>query len=129
MITSAGALIDGILALDAERVALIAPYAPPLTAKVVAYLADAGIHVVDAVSLNVTDNRAVGRLDPRNPLGHLERLDLRRAEALVLSACVQMPSLAAIEAAEDLTGLPTLSAATATAAALLVALDREPVRI
>jgi maleate isomerase len=129
VITSAGALIDGIRALDAERVALIAPYAPPLTAKVVAYLADAGIHVLDAVSLNVTDNRVVGRLDPRNPLGLLERLDLRRAEALVLSACVQMPSMAAIEAAEAMTGPPTLSAAPATAAALLAALDREPVRI
>ena len=39
VVTSAGALIDGIRALDAERVAMIAPYAPPLTAKVVAYLA------------------------------------------------------------------------------------------
>ena len=67
VITSAGALIDGIRALDADRVALIAPYAPPLTAKVVAYLADAGIHVLDAVSLNVSDNRPVGRLDPRHP--------------------------------------------------------------
>ena len=129
VVTSAGALIDGIRALDAERVAMIAPYAPPLSANVVAYLADAGIHVVDAVSLNVTDNCAVGRLDPRNPLGLLQRLDLRRAEALVLSACVQMPSLAAIEAAEALTGLPTLSAATATAASLLAALDHEPVTI
>jgi len=123
VVTSAGALIDGIRALDAERVAIITPYAPALTAKVVGYLADAGIQVVDEVSLNVTDNRAVGRLDPHNPLGLIERLDLRRAEALVLSACVQMPSLAAIEAAQDLTGLPTLSAATATAAALLAALD------
>ena len=129
VVTSAGALIDGIRALDAERVAMITPYAPPLTAKVVDYLADAGICVVDAVSLNITDNRAVGRLDPRNPLGLLERLDLRRAEALVLSACVQMPSLAAIEAAQELTGLPTLSAASATAAALLTALELDPVRI
>jgi maleate isomerase len=129
VVTSAGALIDGIRALNAERVAMIAPYAPPLTAMVVEYLADAGIQVVDEVSLNITDNRAVGRLDPRNPLRLLDRLDLRRAEALVLSACVQMPSLAAIEAAQDLTGLPTLSAATATAAALLAALDREPARI
>ena len=70
-----------------------------------------------------------GRLDPLNPLTFLERLDLRQAEALVLSACVQMPSLAAIEAAQELTGLPTLSAATATAAALLVTLEREPVKI
>jgi maleate isomerase len=129
VVTSAGALIDGIRALNAERVAMIAPYAPPLTAMVVEYLAIAGIQVVDEVSLNITDNRAVGRLDPRNPLRLLDRLDLRRAEALVLSACVQMPSLAAIEAAQDLTGLPTLSAATATAAALLAALDREPARI
>jgi maleate cis-trans isomerase len=103
VVTSAGALIDGIQALGAERVAIIAPYAPALTAKVVRYLADAGIEVVDTVSLNVTDNRVVGRLDPRNPLRLLERLDLRRAEALVVSACVQMPSLAAIEVASDLT--------------------------
>ena len=129
VVTSAGALIDGIRALGAERVAMIAPYAPALTAQVVAYLADAGIQVVDVVSLNVTDNRAVGRLDPLRPLSILERLDLRQAEALVLSACVQMPSLAAIEAAQELTGLPTLSAATATAAALLVTLEREPVKI
>jgi maleate isomerase len=129
VVTSAGALIDGIYAGGAERVAMIAPYAPTLTSKVVAYLADAGIEVVEAISLNVTDNRAVGRLDPLSLLHLLERLDLRRAEALVLSACVQMPSLAAIDAAQELTGLPTLSAATATADALLAALDQEAVRI
>jgi maleate isomerase len=129
VVTSAGALIEAIHALDAERVAMITPYAPSLTAKVVAYLADAGIEVVDEVSLNITDNPTVGRLDPLNPLQLLERLDLRRAEALVLSACVQMPSLSAIDRAEDLTGLPTLSAATATAGSLLAAVEREAVRI
>ncbi|WP_435056526.1 hypothetical protein [Streptomyces noursei] len=36
-------------------------------------------------------------------------------DALVLSACVQMPSLAAIQPVEDAAGLPVLSAATATA--------------
>ena len=56
-------------------------------------------------------------------------MDLRRAEALVLSACVQMPSLPAIQAAQDLTGLPALSAATATGDAVLTALDQEAVRI
>jgi maleate isomerase len=47
----------------------------------------------------LTDNCAVGRLDPRNPLVLIERLDLSRAEALVVSACVQMPSLAAVQLA------------------------------
>ncbi|MGS0685134.1 maleate cis-trans isomerase family protein [Nakamurella sp. GG22] len=126
VVTSAGALIDGITALGARRVAMIAPYAPPLTAKVVDYLAHAGIEVVDAISLNVTDNRAVGRLDPQQLVTLTDRLDLTNADAVVLSTCVQMPSLAAIEAAEQRTGLSTLSAATATVRSLLAALDLEP---
>ena len=126
VVTSAGALVDGIRALGARRVAMIAPYAPPLTAKVVAYLAAEGIEVVDAISLNVTDNRAVGRLDPAALVGLTDHLDLAEADALVLSACVQMPSLPSIEAAEQRTRLPTLSAATATARGILRALDLVP---
>jgi maleate isomerase len=127
VVTSAGALIEGIRALGARRVAMIAPYAPALTDRVVAYLADAGIEVVDAISLNVTDNRAVGRLDPAGLVPLTDRLDLTRADALVLSACVQMPSLPALSAAEQRTGLPALSAATATAHALLRSLRMDPV--
>ena len=127
VVTSAGALIDGVRALGAERVAIITPYAPPLTAKVIEYLADAGIEVVDALSRNITDNCAVGRLDPAWLVGLVDRLDLSRAEALVLSACVQMPSLDAIPVVQELTGLPTLSAATATARALIQALHLDPV--
>jgi maleate isomerase len=126
VITSAGALAAGIQRLGATRVALIAPYLAPLTGCVIDYLADLGIEVVDSVSLGIADNREVGRLDPSRLIGLIERLDLRRADALVLSACVQMPSLPAIPAAEELTGLPVLSAATATAAQILEALGLEP---
>ena len=76
VVTSAGALVDGIRALGARRVAMITPYAPALTAKVVAYLAAEDIEVVDAISLNVTHNRAVGRLDPAGLVGMTDRLDL-----------------------------------------------------
>jgi maleate isomerase len=125
-VTSAGALGAAIGSLGATRVALIAPYAQPLTIRVVDYLAELGITVVDAVSLGVTDNRAVGALDPMNLVGLADQLDLRTAEAIVLSACVQMPSLPAIPVVERRTGLPTLSAATATAHQLLCALELEP---
>jgi maleate isomerase len=127
VVTSAGALIDGIRALGARRVAMITPYAPALTAKVIDYLADAEIDVVDAISLGVTDNRAVGRLDPAGLVPLTDQLDLSRADALVLSACVQMPSLPAIEEAQQRTGLPTMSAATATARGLCLALGLPPV--
>ena len=68
----------------------------------------------------------MGHLDPFALLRLLPELDLHRAEALVLSACVQMPSLPAIVAAEEITGLPVLSAATATTLALLETLRLDP---
>jgi maleate isomerase len=126
VVTSAGALVDAARTLGVTRLAVVAPYAPPLTARVVAYLADSGVEVVAAHSRGVTDNRAVGRLDPLDLLDLAAGLDLSRAEALVLSACVQMPSLPVVEAAQERTGLPVVTAATATARALLDALELEP---
>jgi maleate isomerase len=122
VITSAGALIEAIRAVGAKRVALVAPYLKPLTQLVIDYLTDQGIEVVDSVSLEVADNLAVGRLNPMQLPVIAERLDLSRADALVLSACVQMPSLPAISVAEKKFGLPVLSAATATTHQLLARL-------
>lgn len=127
VVSSAGALLSGIEALGAQRVAIITPYMKPLTAKVVAYIEDAGIEVVDALSLEVPDNLAVARLNPADLREHHRRLDLSRADALVLSACVQMPSLASIQTVEDETGLPVLSAATATTYRILQELGLPPV--
>jgi maleate isomerase len=119
VISSAGALLSGIEALGARRVAIITPYMKELTALVAHYIEGAGIEVVDALSLEVSDNLAVARLGPDDLREHWRKLDLRDADALVLSACVQMPSLSAIQPVEDVAGLPVLSAATATAHRLL----------
>src|SRR5919206_1396807 len=93
VVSSAGALLSGIAALGARRVALVTPYMRPLTQRVVEYIENAGVEVVDALSLEVPDNLAVARLDPADLRKHYQQLDLSRADALVLSACVQMPSL------------------------------------
>lgn len=127
VVSSAGALLSGIEALGARRVAIITPYMKPLTAKVVEYIEDTGVEVVDALSLEVPDNLAVARLDPADLRDHYKRLDLSRADALVLSACVQMPSLASIQPVEDEAGLPVLSAATSTAFRILQELGLPPV--
>ena len=50
-------------------------------------------------------------------------LDLTEAEAVIISACVQMPSLEAIPQVEEETGLPVLSAATATLRSILESLN------
>ncbi|GAA4638340.1 maleate isomerase [Actinoallomurus vinaceus] len=126
VVSSAGALLAALGALSARRIAVITPYLKPLTGKVVEYLEESGVEVVDALSLEVSDNLAVGRLDPRGLREHWRRLDLTGADALVLSACVQMPSLSAIQAVEDEAGLPVLSAATATAFCILQQLGLSP---
>jgi maleate isomerase len=127
VVSSAGALIRGIESLGLQRVALITPYAPSLTALVTEYLEASGISVTDSISLNVTDNVAVGKLDPMQLVDRAKELDLTAADGVVLSCCVQMPSLPAIPLAEQALGLPVLSAASATVYDLLRALGRDPV--
>lgn len=98
-----------------------------LTALVADYIEDAGVEVVDTLSLEVPDNLAVARLDPEDLKQHWRRLNIAGADALVLSACVQVPSLAAIQPVEDAAGIPVLSAATATAHSILTELGLDPV--
>jgi maleate isomerase len=125
--SSAGALVRTLQRLGARRVAIVAPYVKPLTQVVVRYLAAYGIEVVDSVSLEVADNIDVGKLDPAGLIGHAGNLDLKRADAVILSACVQMPSLTAIDQVDRDLGLPVLSAATATASEVLTLLGEDPV--
>jgi maleate isomerase len=124
--SSAGALVRMLEAHGLRRVAILTPYVDALTQQVVAYLEAAGVTVVDSLSLRVADNVEVGRLDPMRLPALAAGMDLAGADALIISACVQMPSLAAIPEAEEQLGLPVLSAATATVHDLLVRLGRDP---
>ena len=114
VVSSAGALVDTLQLMEARKVAVVAPYLPALTQRVCDYIAAEGVVVEEARSLSVADNGAVGRLDPQDLLGIADELP-RNVDVVVLSACVQMPSLAVIEAAEARLGLPVISSATATA--------------
>ncbi|MFP3552184.1 Asp/Glu racemase [Paraburkholderia sp. SIMBA_049] len=126
IVSSAGALVEGVKTMGFKRVAIITPYMKPLTQQVVDYIQSEDIEVTDSISLEVSDNLAVGRLDPLNLIGHADRLDISNADAVVLSACVQMPSLPAIQAVEDRLGKPVLSAATSTVYRILKTLGLNP---
>ncbi|NKX53019.1 maleate cis-trans isomerase family protein [Arthrobacter mobilis] len=124
--SSAGALVRTLQEMGVRRIAMVTPYMKPLTQMVREYIEGAGIEVLDAVSLEVADNLAVGCLDPQNLPEIARNLQREGAEAIVLSACVQMPSLPAVQAVEDELGLPVITAATATAYEILKSLDHEP---
>lgn len=119
VISSAGALVEGLHHLGSRKISIVTPYVKSLTATVADYIEAEGIEVQDAISLEVDDNLAVGRLDPGQLPDIAGRLDTTGVDTVVLSACVQMPSLAALPAAEARVGLPTITAATATAWKLL----------
>jgi maleate isomerase len=127
VMTSAGALIEGLKTLGAKRISLMAPYMRPLTDLVVKYIEHEGIEVVDALCFEIPDNLEVGRRDPMQLLEDVRRLNTDGVDVVVASACVQMPSLPAIARIEDALGIRTISTAVCTVRGMLDRLDLEPV--
>ncbi len=126
VMTSAGALVEGLQIMGARRVALLAPYMKPLTELVVRYIEAEGIAVTSHRCFEIDDNLAVGARDPMLLCGDVDGLDLAGVDVVVLSACVQMPSLAAIQLVEDRLGLPVVSTAVCTVRGMLDRLGLEP---
>ena len=123
--SSAGALVRALGAHGLRRVAILTPYLEALTEQLSPTWRRPALKVTEAMSLR----------RPRQSRGGQARSDAaarprrRRwtssgADALIISACVQMPSLAAIPTPSSELDLPVLSAATATVHDLLVGLGR-----
>ena len=127
IVSSAGALVDSLHAIGAKKVSIICPYMKPLTKMVVDYIESEGIEVQDFMALEIQNNLQVAAQDPNAPAELWKKLDVTGVDALVASACVQMPSLPSIEKIEKASGIPTISAAVATTYAILNTLRLKPV--
>lgn len=127
VVSSAGALVESLEHLGAKRISVIAPYMKPLTRTVCDYIEAEGVEVHDSVSLEVPDNLRVGRLDPAGLTDTVARVDTCGVDALVLSACVQMPSLPVVEQIQAGSDVPVVTAAGATVWRILRGLGLDPV--
>ncbi|MHC2576603.1 maleate isomerase [Bradyrhizobium diazoefficiens] len=107
VVTSAGALVDALGVLGAKKIAVVAPYVKPL----------------DSRALEIPDNLDVARHDPRRLPDIVAGMDYSDVDAIVLSACVQMPSLPVVSYVEAATRKPVVTAAISTTYAMLKALD------
>nr|WP_051903275.1 Asp/Glu racemase [Pseudomonas fluorescens] len=114
VVTSAGALVEGIKALGAKKVSLLTPYMKPLTRLVIDYLENEGIEVVDSISLEIADNLEVANRSPLAPVEITKQLITHNVDAIIASACVQMPSLQSVQIIEDRENIPVLSSSIAT---------------
>ncbi|GAA3045227.1 Asp/Glu racemase [Pseudonocardia yunnanensis] len=115
VVTSAGALVDGLRILGARKVVAITPYLPELARTVMDYIEGEGVRVLDHVALGVPGNLEVAAQDQRNLVRIARELDRPDADVVVLSACVQMPSLDVVQEVEDELGKPVVSTAICTA--------------
>jgi maleate isomerase len=127
VVTSAGALIHGLKTLGAKRISVLAPYMKPLTKLVIDYIEHEGFEVIDSISLEIANNLEVGARDPMAPAEIAKDLNTKGADAIVISACVQMPSLGSVQVVEDRTGIPTLSASVSTTFQMLQKLNLKTV--
>ncbi len=127
VVTSAGALIDALKVIGARKIVVVAPYMKPLTELVVDYIRHEGFEVLDYRALEIPDNLDVGRHDPALLPAIVAQMDTANVDAIVLSACVQMPSLPVIAQVEAMTGKPVITAAVATTYAMLKRLNLEPI--
>ena len=62
----------------------------------------------------MSNNLEVGLLNPLAHIEHTKKLNTANVDAIVASACVQMPSLGSIQPIEDRAGMPVLSSSVAT---------------
>lgn len=122
VITSAGALIEELKSAGHRRVSLLMPYSDALAQIVIDYLTAEGIHICDARNFSVTDNQEVGRIPGERLLSALDGLNTQDADAVVLSACVQMPSIAVLDEARRRLKISVTSTAECTVKRMLRAL-------
>lgn len=127
VVSSAGALVEGLQHLGARKVAVLAPYMKPLTATVCSYIENEDIEVVDSISREEPDNLKVGELDQDELVRLAAQVDTSEADALVISACVQMPSLRALAEVQRRVQIPVVSAASATVWKMLTELGLEAI--
>lgn len=127
VVSSAGALVQALDHLGARKVAVLTPYMKELTATVCSYIENEDIEVVDSYSREEPDNLKVGELDQDELIRLAGEIDLTDADALVISACVQMPSLRALGEVQQKLSIPVVSAAAATVWKMLTELGLDPV--
>jgi maleate isomerase len=101
--------------MGARRAALMVPYTDVLAQAVASYLAAEAIEVVDMLNFSIADNLEVGRRPAEALIDDVDRLAVSDADVVVASACVQMPSLAALSPLQRKLRKPVTSTAACTA--------------
>jgi maleate isomerase len=117
-VTTAGAVVSALKALEVNRVATATPYTDRINELERKYLASNGIEIADLRGLGLVDNIEIGKQEP-GVAYHLAR-HLRHSEADgIFISCTNFRTIEIVEKLEQEIGKPVVSSNTATAWAML----------
>lgn len=112
--TTTTAVLAGLRALGARKIALATPYPPDLTEYEAQFLESLGYRVVDHRCLDVHDDRQIARLEPRDAYRLVRSLRWQGADVVFIS-CTAFHCSDVIEAIEADLGIPVITSNQANA--------------
>ncbi|WP_202121012.1 maleate cis-trans isomerase family protein [Streptomyces sp. BA2] len=117
-LTTSGAAVDALGAVEARRLAVVHPYQDPVGGLLAAYLRDWGFYIVNFTALALDAVEDVYALEEEQVVEAVVGGDHPEAEAVFIS-CTALPTYDALPRLERRLGKPVISANQATAWALL----------
>jgi maleate cis-trans isomerase len=123
-LTTAGALVDALKVLGANRVAVVTPYVDDLTRMLEEYLAAHGVETVGSVGLGLLGQ--IWRVSYEEVVRAVRAADRPEAEAVFIS-CTNLSTYDVIAPLERLLGKPVVTANQVTMWAALRAVGRRAV--
>ncbi|MBY5988936.1 aspartate/glutamate racemase family protein [Roseovarius atlanticus] len=103
------AVVAGLRALNASRIAMVTPYSAQVVAPMRTFLESRGIEVVHNLSFGETDDRRVARITEAST--HAAVTEAARAKGVqaIFTSCTNLRTFGVIDALESQLGLPVVS--------------------
>lgn len=114
VITPAAAASSALVALSAKRITIVTPYVKETAEPMTAYFAERGFQVQESICLNMDDDRQMARI----PASEIARLVSGLVDPdldAVFISCTAFPAAQAVEAIEQVTGVPVVTSNLAAA--------------
>jgi len=112
-ITTAGAVIEALKAVESRKVAVATPYINEINTLEKEFLEGNGFEVLDIRGLGIVENIKIGLTENKIVMDLVRSLDHENASAIFIS-CTNLPTMTVIKGLEEELQKPVISSNTAT---------------
>jgi maleate isomerase len=122
-ISTIRAVRQAIAAAAPHRLGVFTPYVTALNDKIRASLAADGLPVTDISGLGITDNLAIGAVEPKQIVEHVAEAFAEREVDMIFVSCTNFRAAEAIPEIKQRLGVPVVTSNQAVVEAMMAALD------